>query len=89
MHFMSNIEYVFEKITGENGSFVSYTSKWGKYGNESLWKQPLHHWSATNEDEMQKLKQYYTTQLALKALKIYALDYRFLPLKPPLWISYL
>ena len=49
--------------------------------------QESHHNIRTIEEEMGVLRKYYTKETALKAMKMYLLDYHYLPLEPPLWIA--
>ena len=66
---------------------IKYNTGWGEYHNDSLFSQPLHQNSKSYDSEMILLKQYYTKDIALKALTMLAIDYVMLPLPMPWWID--
>ena len=72
-----------EKIRTVDGT---YNVGWGDSHNETLFSQSLHHFTTSNDQEFQILKEYYTKELAMKAFQIFLLDYSMLPLEAPLWI---
>ena len=104
-HFANNIEYVLYEIdnkyrnarSNDNLTIIEsiksiderFNKDWGLYHNQSLFEQSLHFLTKSDDQEISLLKKYYTIQLAIKAFEIYTIDYTFLPLKPPLWITQL
>ena len=91
IHFMSNMKYIVKQVIENNNNNendnINITDEYidNKYFNDKYSLTYRRH-STTDKSELKLLKEYYTREIAIKALEIYSLDYRWLPLPPPLWI---